>query len=724
MDTAKDVIQIDDHWYVLATSSRADDRTWVLKQDDIFGVFDRYGDIQHLGIGEQGLYLDGTRFLSRLELSINDRRPLLLNSTVKEDNSLLVVDLTTPDLYEDDRLVLRKGLLHVFRAKLLWHKVQYEHLRLTNFGDKEVCIRLAFEIDADYADLFEVRGSRRPRRGVDLPIRTEDKGLQLGYRGLDEVTRRTRVIFSLAPDLLSENKAAFDFSVEPGRHIDLYVNVVCESGGDLPPVLTYEDALARRNRALAAVHKKVGHTFCSNEQFNDWLNRSAADLHMLTTGVEQGAYPYAGVPWFSTSFGRDGIITALQCLWWYPEMARGVLHFLAETQAGEENPDRDAEPGKILHETRRGEMAALGEIPFDLYYGSVDATPLFVVLAGAYYDRTGDREFLESIWPNVQRALAWIDEYGDRDGDGFVEYARCSPNGLVQQGWKDSNDSVFHRDGTLAPGPIALCEVQGYVYQARQAGARLARLFGDSDRAQLLDRQAERLKQRFNEVFWCEELSTFALALDGNNELCRVRSSNAGHALYSGIAATEYARCTAETLMSEAMYSGWGVRTLAADERRYNPMSYHNGSVWPHDNAIIAMGLARYGLKEQAMRILTGLFDASISLDLHRLPELFCGFERLPGQGVTLYPVACSPQAWAAGTVFMSLQACLGMSFSPHKPQVIFHYPRMPDYLHRVEITNLRVGEGVIDLILRHHPHDVGVNVTRKQGDVDVAVVV
>lgn len=720
-----DVILINDQWYVLATSSRADESTRVLKHDDTFAVFDCYGDIQHLGIGEQGIYHQGTRFLSYFELSINRRRPLLLHSTVKEDNTLLTADITTPDLYDKDgQLITRKGIVHLFRSKLLWDGVHYEHIRIFNYGDKTLNLNLDIRFDADYADIFEVRGAKRPHRGQVLPVQCQGQELVFSYRGLDNETRRTRILFSHPPEHQNKGQINFTIHLPPKQEKQFYFTIACETETHKPSIQTYQEALAHSNQAVIAAGKDIGHVFTSNEQFNDWLNRSAADLQMLTTQTEQGDYPYAGVPWFSTPFGRDGIITALQYLWPNPQLARGVLGFLATTQATEENAAQDAEPGKILHETRQGEMAALHEVPFWRYYGSVDATPLFVVLAGAYYQRTADRPFLEAIWPNIEAAINWIDHYGDCDGDGFVEYARHSADGLIHQGWKDSDDPIFHRDGSPAEGPLAVCEVQGYVYEAKKTAAKLATLFGEASRALELERQAETLKEKFNQAFWCEELGTFALALDGHKRPCQVISSNAGHALFNGIANTAHGQRLAETLLSEASFSGWGVRTLATTQARFNPMSYHNGSIWPHDNAIIAIGLARYGFKSQAQQILTGLFDASIAMDLHRLPELFCGFDRLPGQGPTLYPVACSPQAWASGTVFYLLQACLGLTFSEEKPQIRFHHPRLPDYIQRLEITNLRFGNAVIDLTLRRHLHDVGVNVLRKEGDVEVAVIV
>jgi len=720
----KDTIQIDDRWYMLATSSRADDRTRVLKYADTFALFDRYGDIHPIGTGEQGLYHEGARFLSSYELRLNKRQAILLNSTVREDNSLLTVDLTTPDLYEGDKLVIPKDTLHIFRGILLWEGVQYEHLRLVNFGDQEISVEIELWFQADYADIFEVRGSQRKQRGQDLPATRADHQLTLGYMGLDGVTRRTRILFSEAPDRLEDDCAHFSLQLSPGKEKNFIISIACDVDSNEQTILSYEKVLSESVDIMAADQQTIGNIYTSNEQFNDWIHRSAADLAMLGTRTEHGTYPYAGIPWFSTPFGRDGIITALQYLWMKPELGRGVLAYLAATQASKEIPEQDAEPGKILHETRKGEMASLGEVPFRRYYGTVDATPLFIVLAGAYFQRTGDREFIKTIWPNIIRALEWIDQYGDCDDDGFVEYARHCDNGLVQQGWKDSNDSIFHSDGSPAEGSIALCEVQGYVYEAKLTAAEFATLFGETTRAVKLKHEAEKLKEQFNKAFWCEDIGTFAIALDGDKKPCRVRSTNAGHALFSGIANPEYARRVSETLVSDSSFSGWGVRTIANKESRYNPMSYHNGSIWPHDNAIIAMGLSRYGFKEQAIQILTGLFDASIVLDLHRLPELMCGFDRMKGQGPTLYPVACSPQAWASGSVFYLLQACLGLTFSPTNPQLCFHHPQLPDYLHRLEINNLHVGDAVLDLVLTRHQHDVSVNVSRKQGDIEVDVVV
>jgi glycogen debranching enzyme len=651
---------IADPYHISAPAPPAGESDRVLKHGDTFAVFDHHGDIRPVGMKEQGVFHEGTRFLSGLVLRLGRGDPLFLSSTVKQDNAILTVDLTNPDIRDGERLPLPHGTLHLFRGIFLWQGVCYQRLGIRNYGLFPVDVAFSFRFEADYADIFEVRGTRRSRRGRVLPATVANGTVVLGYEGLDTVVRRTRLEFSPAPDQLSATDARFVARLGPQEEALFHLTISCEvSAQPAAPTPIFDHALAHAADRLRQSRAQICTIHTSNEQFESWLMRSLADLDMMVSDTPYGLYPYAGVPWFSTPFGRDGIITALQCLWFNPNLARGVLGYLAATQAAEELPEQDAEPGKILHETRKGEMAALREIPFGRYYGSVDSTPLFVLLAGEYFRRTADLAFLESIWPHVERALHWIDAYGDRDGDGFVEYHRRRPTGLVQQGWKDSHDSVFHADGTIADGPIALCEVQGYVYAARRAAADMADALGHSAFAAELLKQAEELRARFERDFWCPELGTYALALDGSKQPCRVRTTNAGHCLLTGIASPDRAATVAETLLGDSSFCGWGVRTVDACEVRFNPMSYHNGSVWPHDNSLIGAGLARYRLKDGLLKILTGLFDASQFVDLARMPELFCGFHRRPDEGPTLYPVACSPQAWAAGSVFLLLQGCL-----------------------------------------------------------------
>jgi glycogen debranching enzyme len=713
--------RLDDQYYIIAESARVRGETHVLKHGETFAIFDHLGDIP-LGWGELGLYHAGTRHLSHLELRLNGTRPVPLGSAVRVDNAGLVVDLTSAELVLDRGVRFPRGVLHLVREKFLFDSACYERVRLTNYGAEAMTLSLSLHFGADFADLFEVRGHFRPKRGQQLDPATDAGELVLGYVGLDGVTRRTAVGCSPLPSSTGDREVGFMITLPARGSESIHWTVRCEPTDSIMPVRGYDETFGALRAAIVSAHESRPRIKTDNEQFNAWIRQSSADLVMLLTRTPQGLYPYAGVPWFSTAFSRDGVITALELLWLDPAIARGVLTYLAATQATEVNPRRDAEPGKILHETRRGEMAALGEVPFERYYGSVDATPLFVLLAGAYYERTADLPFVESIRPNIDAALRWIDTYGDLDGDGLVEYIRRAPDGLVQQGWKDSSDSVFHADGTLAEPPIALCEVQAYVYLAKRHAASLFANLEDADSAARLMKEAEALRVRFERLFWSEELSTYAMALDGRKRQCRVRSSNAGHCLFGRIASPERAVHVARALTAGDMFSGWGVRTLGANEARYNPMSYHNGSVWPHDNAIVAAGLSQYGFTDAVTVILRALFDLS-SFRKYRMPELTCGFDRRPDELPVEYPVACSPQAWAAGAVFMLLQSSLGLSIQRLRQQIRLERPRLPDCLRWVEIRNLRVGDGTLDLRLERHAVEVAVEVLRRSGEVEVVAI-
>jgi len=716
-----DIVRLENEYYVRASSALADDRTRVLKYGDTFAVFNRFGDIELVGPSKFGLFHAECRHLSQFTVQVNGRQPLLLGSTIREDNAFLSVDLTNVDSEDENGAMVSRGTLHIFRLQFLRRAACYVQIRLLNYGSEPASISVRFRFAADFADIFEVRGTARQRSGERLTDQLSAEKLILSYRGLDEVERRSRFEFRPKPSSLNAQEASFEFTLPPAREKSIYALIACEHAEEKPTPISLTSAFSELSVPRESTHLENCRITTSSEGFNAWLHRSTADLHMLIEGNPEGPYPYAGVPWFSTVFGRDGIVTALECLWVAPSIAQGVLSYLAATQAKTENPGRDAEPGKILHEMRRGEMAATGEVPFAQYYGSVDSTPLFVMLAGAYLERTGDLQFVSKIWSNVKKALEWMETYGDRDRDGFIEYQQRSPRGLVQQGWKDSHDSVFHSDGQMAEPPIALCEVQAYAYAAKRAGALLARAVGEAELGAQLDREADSLRDGFAAAFWNERLGTYALALDGRKKQCEVRASNAGHALYCGVAREPHARSVAAVLMGPELFSGWGVRTVGSSEARYNPMSYHNGSVWPHDNALVAAGLGRYGMQSSAADILDGLCAASHHVELQRMPELFCGFHRrADGGGPTLYPVACAPQAWAAGAVFLMLKACLGIAVVTTKPEIRLSRPALPSVLSELRIYNLQVGQSAVDLAFRRHGTRIDTEVIGRRGDIEV----
>jgi len=693
-----------------------------LKHDDTFIVLDSHGDIGASAGGPDGLFNADTRYLARLELVLDDVQPLLLGSNLRDDNSALTVDLTNPDVYRQGRIVLQKDMLHVVRTIFLWRGTAYQRIGLQNHGDRQASFDLTLLFDTDFADLFEVRGEQRPRRGIGSARLSGPSGILFEYRGLDGKPRNTALHFEPPPTRLAVNAATWHFDLAPQQVSSLFVAASCNKPADFAPARFFRGLLAHR-REMRRSTVGVTSIETSNNIFNEVLCQSMADLNMLMTDTPQGRYPYAGIPWYSTTFGRDGIITALQMLWMDPRVARGVLRRLAFYQARSADALADAEPGKILHEMRGGEMAELREVPFAQYYGSVDATPLFVLLAGLYVERTGDDETLAELWPSIEAALAWIDGAGDPDRDGFVEYRRASEQGLANQGWKDSYDAIFHTDGRLAEGYIALAEVQGYVFAGKRLAARCAARLGKSDLARALEAEAELLADRFEQAFWCDDLGTYALALDGAKQPCRVRSSNAGQLLFSGIVRQDRARLVAADLMRPHFFTGWGIRTVAQGEARYNPMSYHNGSIWPHDNALIALGLARYGLKHSVECVFKGLFDAATYMDLRRLPELFCGFRREKERGPTLYPVACAPQAWASATPFTLLEASLGLEFDAGRGEIRLRNPRLPAFLDEVVLRDLRLGPSSVDLRVRRHGDEVSLEVLRTRGQIQVSMV-
>lgn len=721
-------IKIKDKHYILANSTYADTRVHVANSGDTFGIFDHWGDVNMIGKETLGIFHAGTRFVSEMEFKINGERPLLLSSSV--DDSILNADLTNFDLLKEKDEYLNKGTVHISRSKFIENGKAHEKITLINYDRKEHVIDFSFLIDADFKDIFEVRGEKREKRGKVTKTHNKPNVVSFKYLGLDNIERTTEFIFFSPPDSFSGNEVKYKLHLQPLKIIEIGYCVLfkIQENNITDEALSFEDCHKRVITRQEQSIREMSRITSDNELFNIWFDQARLDIISLTTLTSHGKYPYAGIPWYNTPFGRDGIITAMQLLWVKPDIAKGVLLYLAETQSTVKDDTKDAEPGKIFHETREGEMAELGEIPFKLYYGTVDATPLFIVLAGHYYRQTADLETIKKIWPNIEAALEWIKNYGDIDGDGFVEYQHHSEKGLFNQGWKDSFDSISHENGDLAKSPIALCEVQGYVYDAKINAALLANSLNKKELAENLKEEARILKQNFNEVFWDEQLQTYVLALDGNKKPCRVKASNVGHCLFSGIVDENHAKAVANMLLGKEMFSNWGVRTLSSKEVRYNPMSYHNGSVWPHDNALIAMGLARYNLIAEALQIFEALYEADLFFELQRLPELFCGFEKQPKKQPVEYPVACSPQAWAVGSLFMLLQASIKIEINAIEKKLIFHNPELPQFLEFVYLDNLPVGDSYTNVHLQRHNvneglSDVTVKIINKPEDWEIIII-
>ena len=710
---------------VSASSSLSELRPLVLKHGNAFGVFDTKGDALAFPGSTEGLYYLDTRHLSHFSIAMNGRRPMVLSSTLRDDNATLTCDLANPDILDGDgRVAVEHDLMHIRRTRFLWKAGCFERLCIRNFDDRPLSLRLGIIFAADFADLFEVRGMVRAERGKMHEPEVRSGQAVLSYTGLDDRRRFTTLRFDPPPDSLSGSQATFEIALGPKETRSIFVEIDCrQDETPLRPVRAYFTSLRDARRELHAKASRAASITSSNDVFNEAARRAIADLYMLITELPEGPYPYAGIPWYSTVFGRDGLITAMMMLWLDPRVARGVLGHLAANQATEVDPAADAEPGKILHEARHGEMADLGEVPFRRYYGSVDSTPLFVMLAGEYLDRTDDVETCRKLWPNIEAALGWIETYGDRDGDGLVEYGRQTVQGLANQGWKDSHDAIFHADGALAKGPIALAEVQAYVYAAWRSAERISRRLGEPDRAAKYADKADRLRERFDALFFDAGLGTYVLALDGDKKPCRVHASNAGHALFAGIALPERADAVTRALMSSSSFCGWGIRTVASGEARYNPMSYHNGSVWPHDNSLIAAGFARYGRRAEAARVFESLFSASTYVDLRRLPELFCGFARQRSRGPTFYPVACSPQAWAAAAPLHLLQSCLGLTFEAQANRIVFREPMLPAFLDAVTLRGLSLPAGKVDVAVRRANRGFVVDVLDRPATIEVLTI-
>jgi glycogen debranching enzyme len=696
----------------------------VLKNEESFLVSDRSGDFPAHFEGELGFYHAGTRYLRWLELRLNGQRPLQLTADVAPDNDEMRIGLTNADLQADTGVVPR-NTIYVGRLLSIAGPRLAQSFTIWSYHDGPCPVDLEVIFAADFFDVFEVRGMHRPARGEILPDERDPGMVRLRYRGLDGILRTTRVDFSPAPDVVASNRAVWRLILPRAGSARIDVHITASSddpSASTPRADIAAIALAAARRAADRLPLKSTRIESDNPAFNALVARSLSDLDMLVTHTPAGRVPYAGVPWYVAPFGRDSVISALQLLPYHADLAKSTLRFLAAWQGRALDAFRDEEPGKILHEYRQGEMANCREIPFIPYYGTIDATPLFVMLLAEYARWTGDLGLIRELMPAARAAIAWMHEHGDRDGDGYLEYATRSRLGLGNQGWKDSEDAVSHADGRLAAPPIALVEVQGYAYAALAAGAELAQLLGDVDTAAGWRAEAAALRDRFNRDFWLEHESFYALALDGDKRACDVIASNAGHCLWTGIVDEDRAGVIAKRLLDDDMFSGWGIRTLSARERRFNPMSYHNGSVWPHDNAITAAGFRRYRLTGGVITVATALFDASRHFEQARIPELFCGFPRQADYGPISYPVACSPQAWAAGSVFQLLTALIGIEADALGRRVTFESPVLPPWLRFVELHDLRVGGASLDLAVSRGRDGASVELIAKRGDIEVLV--
>jgi len=705
-----------------SVSAEAREELLALKSGAVFVCARPDGDIRAGPVCGEGLYAQDTRHLSELRVTVGGCAPVLLSSAM-ESGHHAVINATNPTL-RSGGVAIAQETINIRRTVLVAERLHYE-VRLRSFSPRQVMTTVELSLGADFADVFEVRGVVRRTVGHVLAPTLDGNRLCFSYAAQDGECRITNVELSPSPARieLDDQRAHAVWEVEliPGEACALLIIVEPTRQTDAAPAL--EQVAARLDRAHRDWEGACAHVKTDNELFDRFVEASVRDVHALMTPAPGGALPAAGIPWYVAPFGRDSLLTSCEALMINPDVARGTLLVLAGLQAREDDSWREAEPGKILHELRTGELARTGQIPHTPYYGTVDATPLFLMVAGGYYRWTLDLETMAQLRPALDAALGWIDDWGDRDGDGFVEYERRSPAGLVNQGWKDSDDSVVHADGSLVEGPIALVEVQGYVYEAKLRIAEVYEALGDRERAARLRAEAKTLRTAFNEAFWDAEEGFFALALDGRKRQVRSVTSNAAHCLYCGIVDDDKAALVAERLMAPDMFSGWGIRTLSSRSAAYNPMSYHNGSVWPHDNAIAAAGLKRYGFHAATARIAGALFDVAAQARDFRLPELFCGFARDESRSIVEYPVACIPQAWAAAAPFMLLQSLLGIS--AHAPDNILTVdrPTLPDWLESVELRDIRVGRSRVSLSFRRTgAGTTGFALLDEEGDVRVTM--
>lgn len=709
--------------YILAEASGD---LLVLKEGRLFASSHKDGDMHPGLVTGEGLYADDTRYLSELRLRIGDAQPVLLSSSARLPHKAYV-DAANPDLRDGEALSVPQLTLNIHRVRLLEEQL-HEHIEICNNGRRAAHTTLELFLAADFVDIFEVRGMRhRMSRGQALSPKRTPEGVRFAYVGEDDVFRETDVRMDPFPQDLHVQQhravAHWRLELQPRQRMSIDVGIAPSAEGREWRRRSFQEADAAVERAATDWEGSCTAIAADSRLFRRFMQASARDLRALMTPMHGGEIMTAGIPWFVAPFGRDSVLACYEMLMLTQGPSRETLLSLARQQATCDDAARDAEPGKILHELRAGELAGAGYVPHTPYFGSADSTPLFLMLAGAYYRWTADLDLMAQLRPSFDAALAWIDNHGDQDGDGFVEYHRRSPGGLQNQGWKDSGDAIVHSDGTLAQGPIALVEVQGYVYLARLRMAQVYEALGLSEVAEKLVRQATRLRESFNEAFWMPDEGTFALALDGDKQQVRSVTSNPGHCLYCEIVDADKGAKVAERIMAPDMFSGWGIRTLSDESPAYNPMSYHNGSVWPHDNAIIAAGMKRYGFANATDLIATALFDAAVDSSDARLPELYCGFPQRANVPVVAYPVACRPQAWAAAAPFMLLQAILGISPDAPNGVMTINRPALPSWLRRIDLKGMNVGESQLSLAFtRRSGEPTAFTLLDKRGDIQLRI--
>jgi glycogen debranching enzyme len=663
------------------------------------------GEITPAGAPDVGFFHDDTRFLSKLELKVGGQRTVVLSSST-EKTFAAKIELTTGTLSQINSFDLPENTIHIRRQQLLASDVLYDSIMFSNFNQAEVTLDVEIAIDADFVDVFQVRGCARHKCGHYYRPVTNSNSLVFFYRGLDNVTRETEVKFQLPPQEIENSVARWKLRVPPCGNTEILNTVTCRVNGKAarPTDRTIVQGFRDRREAYRRWEEECTSFQSSNDVFDESLRSCISDFNALQIPNGEEHVVAAGIPWFATMFGRDSVIAGYQALLLNPRLAGETLRVLSRFQGKQFNDWLDEEPGKIPHEYRSGEMTRAGEMPFGPYYGSVDATPLFLILLSETFNWTADEQLVKDLLPAAYAALDWIEKYGDLDGDGFVEYKKRSPRGLTNQGWKDSWDANMHRDGSVANPPIALVEVQGYCYEAQYRMAQLLRIFGDHERADKLRKSAAELAKRIEHSFWLPREGFYAMGLDNHKRPLEVISSNAGHLLFTRAIQRDRARSVVQRFMHDDMQSGWGWRTLARSERVFNPLSYHRGSVWPHDNSLVAHGMALYGFREEVKQIFTSLYQAALNFRDYRLPELFCGVQRHEYDEPVHYPVSCSPQAWSSGAFFLLLTSVLGIRPTASRKELNIVNPMLPDWLEFLRIRNLRIGKSRVGLdFIREH---------------------